>query len=136
MTYLELKKTHSKEISDFPMFFAFNQQQFEQGLEKIGATKEEIVHIGAGGYMKQEHFSSFQDMLERHEQEHQAKMLNDEDYAYHMMKHELANHEYVLTGDLKPSFEACHITTQLLNRKSKLKNAVNRAIEDYQVEVI
>lgn len=32
MSYLELKKKHQKEFNEFPMFFAFNQKQFDEGM--------------------------------------------------------------------------------------------------------
>ena len=36
-TYLEMKERHQKEVNDFPMAFAFNKEQLESALQKIGS---------------------------------------------------------------------------------------------------
>ncbi|HJF67951.1 hypothetical protein BUY35_00075 [Staphylococcus cohnii] len=134
-TYLDLRKEHSKELNSFPMFFAFDEKQFEEGLAKIGATKEDkLVHIGGGGYIKKDQLEAFKEMLERHNKQHQDNMVSDEDYTYHMVKYELANHEYLVSYDLEPTLEACNITKELLNANTNLKNTVNKAIKDYKAE--
>jgi len=35
-SYLELKEKHQKEVNEFPMFFAFNDKQFKEGMKKFG----------------------------------------------------------------------------------------------------
>ena len=36
MSYLELKWKHQKEFNEFPMFFAFNRKQFDEGMKTLG----------------------------------------------------------------------------------------------------
>ena len=63
--YLDLKKRHEKELSDFPIAYAFNDKQLEEALEKLGATKEECVTIfGHGDIVKRENAKPFIKMLE------------------------------------------------------------------------
>jgi len=44
-TYLKLKQTRQKEVDKFPMFFAFNKEQFAEGLKKLNVKQEELISI-------------------------------------------------------------------------------------------
>ena len=53
--YKTMKDHHQNEINNFPMFFAFNQEQFNEGMESLGLNPNEtnkISSIGAGGYIR------------------------------------------------------------------------------------
>lgn len=55
MSYLELKRKHQDELSKFPLFFAFNESQFEDGMNKLGLKPSEtdkINRINACCYCK------------------------------------------------------------------------------------
>ena len=68
--YLDLKKRHEQEISNFPVAYAFNEKQLKEALEKLGATKEECVTVfGHGDIVKRENAKPFIDMLERQREE-------------------------------------------------------------------
>ena len=43
--YLDLLAKYQKEINDFLIAYAFNQQPLKEALEKLGATKEECVTV-------------------------------------------------------------------------------------------
>ena len=45
MSYLELKRKHQSELSKFPLFFAFNESQFEDGMNKLGLKPNETDKI-------------------------------------------------------------------------------------------
>ena len=55
-TYKAMKDVHQKEVSDFPMFFAFSDKQFNEGMEKLGLKPSETDKIyrfgGTGGYYR------------------------------------------------------------------------------------
>ena len=54
--YSELKDRHSKLINDFPMFFAFTENQLHEGMLKLGleiTQKDQLLSIGMGGYIKE-----------------------------------------------------------------------------------
>lgn len=35
-TYVQMKERHQKEVNEFPMMWAFNNDQFAQGMKKLG----------------------------------------------------------------------------------------------------
>ena len=69
-TYMDLKKRHEKEVADFPIAYAFNDEQLEEALTKLGATRREVVTIfGHGDIVKKTDAKAFIDMLKRHSKE-------------------------------------------------------------------
>lgn len=100
--YLELKKQHEKELSEFPIAYAFNDKQLEEALEKLGATKEECVTVfGHGDIVKREDAKPLIKMFERHTKEIKQKLIDDVEFAEAAFLYEMDNHEYAInwTGD-------------------------------------
>ena len=99
--YLNLRDRHQQELSDFPIAYAFNKQQLEEALKKLGAKKEECVTIaGCGDVMKKTDVPAFRDMMKRHKEElHEA--LKDPEFAEAAFLYEMDNHEYAInwSGD-------------------------------------
>jgi len=108
MKYLELKDRHMKDIDDFPMFFAFNKEQFAEGLEKLGATQGEVCSIPHGGIIRKTDAKAFCDMILRHSKETE-EALKDDLFLIEAMAYELANHEYCITYDAEPALMAIGI---------------------------
>ena len=56
--YAEMKREHQAEIENFPMFFAFSNEQFDENIKKVGLTpkcpqiclllytRDCLIHIG------------------------------------------------------------------------------------------
>lgn len=100
--YLDLKKQHEKELNEFPIAYAFNDEQLARALEKLGATKEECVTVfGHGDIVKRENAKAFIDMLERHTEEIKQKLIDDVEFAEAAFLYEMDNHEYCInwSGD-------------------------------------
>lgn len=97
--YLDLLEKHRKEISDFPIAYAFNEQQLKEALEKLGATKDECVTIfNHGDIVKKENAPKFLKMLKRHTDE-VKDLLKDEEVAEAAFLYEMDNHEYAINWD-------------------------------------
>lgn len=100
--YLDLQKKHQEEISNFPVAYAFSDQQLEKALVKLGAkSKDECVTVfGHGDIVKRENAKPFLDMLKRHTKETQEAMKNEE-FAEAAFRCEMDNHEYAInwSGD-------------------------------------
>ena len=95
--YLDLKERQQKEFEDFPIAYAFNDEQLKEALEKLGATKEECVSVfGHGDIVKRENAKPLIDMLDRHTKERHKKMRDDEEFAYAAFLYEMGNHEYAI----------------------------------------
>lgn len=97
--YLDLQERQRKEIEEFPIAYAFSEQQLKEALEKLGATKEECVTIfGHGDIVKKENAKPFIDMLKRHMNELQIAM-KEEAFAEAAFLYEMDNHEYAINWD-------------------------------------
>ena len=127
-TYQELKKRQADELNSFEgIFFAFNDKQFKEGMQKIGHDnidnlKEKIYSLGAGGYIRKDCSQAFHDMFERHAQERRQRN-KDEKFLVESIAYELANHEYCITGDVSDALDALGLTMEEVD-KAILKKAI------------
>lgn len=135
--YLELKKKHQKELNEFPMFFAFDGKQFENGLKKLGVAvsevKEKLCSIPCGGFMKKADTQAFKDMFNRHDKERQEAIKCDhtgDGYIYDMFSYELSNHEYCVTMDATDALNALGLTLDDINSNPIMVKALERALKD------
>ena len=121
--YRALKEKHQKEVNEFPMFFAFSQEQFEEGKAKLGvADNAELVDIGYGGFIRESDKQAYIDMHKRMDAE-QKEAMQDEECCYWMFRYELSNHEYVITRDLEDTFNACGLTEEEVTTNPMLMRA-------------
>lgn len=126
--YLDLKKRHEKELSDFPIAYAFSDKQLEEALEKLGATKEECVTVfGHGDIVKRENAKPFIKMLERQTEELKQKLKDDPDFAEAAFLYEMNNHEYSINWTADEDVLACFNITFEDIRKWGLQLAYDRA---------
>lgn len=129
--YLELRKRQQKEVEDFPVAYAFNEQQLEEALRKLNATKEECVSIfGCGDVLKKENVPAFKQMMARHIKELREAIKNKE-FAEAAFLYEMDNHEYAINwagdADVLGCFSLDWKTLEELN----LVGAYNRAREQH-----
>ena len=98
--YLDLQERHQKELADFPITYAFSDQQLKEALEKLGAKREEVVSVfGHGDIIKRSDVGSFLKMLNRHSNELQEALKADHELAYAAFLYEMDNHEYAINWD-------------------------------------
>ena len=136
--YTELKNRHQKEVNDFPMFFAFSEKQFEEGMKKLGLNPDDthlIYKLGnTGGFYRKSDAQALRDMFARHNAEMSDAIANDttgEGFIYDMFKYELANHEYCITYELEPTLDACGLTEDEVLESPALTAGLKKAITDY-----
>ena len=73
-------------------------------------------------------------MFKRQDAERKAALAAQKtgsEYAYQMFLHELGNHEYIVTGDLTDTLDACGLSSEDIRNDLKLQKALARAIKDY-----
>lgn len=105
--YLELQKQQRKELEDFPIAYAFNEEQLKQALEKLNATKKECVTVwGCGDILKRTDVPAFKEMLKCHREEIH-ELLKDEQAAEEAFLYEMDNHEYAINYDGDADVLAC-----------------------------
>lgn len=107
--YLDLKEKHQQEVNDFPIAYAFNDEQLKEALKKLGveSTKECVTVFGHGDIVKKENAKPLVDMLKRHTQEVKDKLKADPDFAAAAFRYEMDNHEYAINWDGDDDILAC-----------------------------
>lgn len=95
--YLDLRKKHQKEFEDFPIAYAFNDEQLKESLEKLGATKEECTTVfGHGDIVKRTDVKALLTMIKLHDKELKQRLREDADFAEAAFLYEMDNHEYAI----------------------------------------
>lgn len=136
--YAELKARHQSEVNDFPMSFAFNKQQLEEGLRKLGlepTDTDKVCSIGGGGFIRKTDSDALFNMFTRHKDEFKAAVEADKDgtgFVYQMFRNELANHEYGYTYELDDTLRAVGFTQEQVNENPALKKGLELALEVYK----
>lgn len=128
-TYRELKERQQKEFSEFPIFFAFSDEQFKEGKEKLGVKRDaELCSIGLGGFIRKKDHADYWKLVLRHEKElKEAK--NDPEFVYGMFLYELANHEYSITCDESEALMACNVSRSELKENKMYAEMLRKAEE-------
>lgn len=127
--YVDLKRKHEKEMNDFPMAFAFNDEQLERALAKLGATsKEECVTVfGHGDIVKREDAKRLVAMLEGHTKEIKEKLKEDVEFAEAAFLYEMDNHEYAINWSADEDVMECFCIDWEFIRKHGLQMAYDSA---------
>lgn len=119
-TYMQLKSRQQKEVGNFPMFFAFSNKQFDEGMEKLGLNPKDtdkIYKLGnTGGFYKKSDAPKLREMFDRHDKEMSEAMKSDE-FVLEMFEYELANHEFCITYDYEPTLNALGLTFEELDER-------------------
>lgn len=131
MRYYELKDKHQKRINDLPMIFAFSSTQFDQKLAEKGWTKEEIVGVNYGGYMRKADVHLLKDAMKANEQEREDFLATDEG-LFDALKCELSNTEYCVNEDPTDALAAVGVSIT----DERVARLLLRAIESYMADVV
>lgn len=127
--YLEIKGKHEKEFEEFPMFFAFSEKQFEEGLKKLGCTKNDIYSLsGTGGFYRKSDSKKLNAMFDKWNKEIE-EAIKDDEYVYQMFRYELGNHEYCITYDYEETLGTFGLEFKDLDKR--MKRILLKAKEDY-----
>lgn len=81
-TYVQMKERHQKEMNEFPMMWAFNNDQFAQGMKKLGLQEtdtDKIYRIAPGGFIRKTDADKLDEMFTRHTKERKEAMAADID---------------------------------------------------------
>lgn len=128
--YQDLKIRQQKELNDFEgIFFAFNNEQFKEGMEKVGLTiedKKQIFSLSAGGYIRKDRSEAFHAMFKRHADEKKTRK-QEEKYLFESLVYELRNHEFCITLDPADALDALGYDRESIDVKI-LKKAMAEAV--------
>jgi len=110
MNYLELKNQQRDELEKFPICFAFDKKQLEEGMKKLGVTDTNaLVAIPGNGFIRKSDIEAFTGLLDRLNNEMEEAM-QDRDFLIDAIAYELSNHEYVVTFNHEPALKALGIS--------------------------
>lgn len=131
--YDEVKERHQKRVNDFPMKFAFSDEQFNKGMEELGlkpTDTDKVYSIGGGGFIRKTDVEKFSKMWDELRKEHNDLIKADktgEGYIKDMFVSELENHEYGYTYELEDTLDALELTMDQINNSPTLKHGLELA---------
>lgn len=140
-TYEQMKSRHQKEYDEFvtkSIFFAFSNEQFDEGMKKFGLDPKEdldkIYRINAGGFILKKYSEEYNELTLRMAKEQQEAIDNDktgEGFIFQMFRYELANHEYCITYDVEDTLDVFGLTEEDIENSEPLKNGLELAKRKY-----
>ena len=127
--YKTMKDQHQQEVNNFPIFFAFSNAQFEEGMNKLGLNSsdtDKIISLGGGSYLLKTDKPTFKAMFDRHQKEMKEAMKDDQ-FLYDMFDYELGNHEYCITWDVEPTLDALGLTEEEVENDARMAAIFRKA---------
>lgn len=143
--YVALQKRHQKEVDEFPIYFAFGNEQFDELVNRLNLSKDKdsenyfgkrLVKAFAGGLVLKEDATRLVDMLKRHKAEMNEQIAADKTgkgFIYQMFRYELNNHEYGYTGETEDTLEALGFSEEEIDADPRLSlglELARRSIEE------
>ena len=135
--YLELKNNNQKMFDEFAekhiyWIFAFSEKEFNDKLKEHNLTKNDIISIGAGGFIKKEHRELYLNEMNRLNNYDPFKQIKHDDVEVKKaFIYELANHEYCITYNLDDALDALNITFEEIKKDPRLKKILKEAVNEY-----
>lgn len=133
--YMELKNKIQKEVDEFPMGFAFSNEQFEKMKEELGVKEDsELLSIGAGGFIRKTDKDAFNELFNNKAKRIDEAIAEDktgEGFIKDMFLYELANHEYCITYDLEDTLYALDLTYDEVMNDERLLRGLTLAKNEY-----
>ncbi len=119
MKYTQFKEQMRDKIAKFPMQFAFDNEQLEEGMKKLNAsTKAELLDIGGGGFIRKVDSENFDNLFKEVSKETE-EFLKDEQNLLDALEYELANHEYSITYDESDALNALGLSLYTMSETQK-----------------
>ena len=115
MKYLNhyLKQTQGNIFEKNGVFFAFNNKQFEEGVKKVGANKNNKVTkvdlgVNTGCYVLSRNYETFLKEFEKSYDE-AIRLDMKENGCKKIIWRELENHEFQISNDIEPILNALEL---------------------------
>lgn len=135
--YVEMKERHQKEVDNFPMKFAFSDEQFKKAMEELGLTEndlDKVVGIGAGGFIRKTDVNDYREMGKRQFKEFWKAIQEDkvgDGFIKEMFLYELANHEYIIAREIDDTLDALGLTDDDIRNNNNLRTGLLLAEKEY-----
>lgn len=135
--YKIIKDRQQKEVNELPYLFAFDDEQFKKGLEKLGLNENEtdkLIYLGDNIYLKRTDLPKVEEVNKRHKEEIEREIKADvvgDKFIKDMFLYEMNNHEYGYTNEIEPILEVLNITEYDLRKNENLRNGLMLAKQYY-----
>ena len=111
--YTDMRDRHQQDWNSFPMFYAFSNAQFDEGMKKIGldpSDTDKIYRFGSlGGFYRKEEGPRLKEMINKHHEELETA-FEDDNFLFDAINYELGNHEFIITYDPRDALESLGLT--------------------------
>lgn len=132
--YQELMNLNQQEFNNFPHFCAFTNQQFDEGMKKLGVEQEEdICRVTRFTFIRKTDYTDFINLIEKH-QARKVEAFNNDEFLKEAIICELKNYEYLYTYDEEPALEALGFSLQDLEANERLKKLLKEATQKLEEE--
>jgi len=131
MKYNEVENIIKKAFEAFPIHWAFGNEQFKEMLKEMNTTIDNVVSIGAGGYILEKDVKKYINLL-KWAKNFRKKARKSEEYIVEMFRTELDNHEYGYTRDVTEALDALGLTLETINSDPKLLKGFELALAEYK----
>lgn len=134
--YAVMKDAQQKEYNEFckgKVFYAFNEEQFNEGMKSLGLTPDDtdkIYRDTYGSYILRSQAPARAALVKRLNSERQEH-LKDYDFLKSAFRCELANHEYCVTYEYGDALNALGMTYAQVKNDDTLHKALLEAIKEY-----
>ena len=130
--YEEYRERTQKRYNEFPKGFAFNNEQLQEQMQKLGVTdKSELISISYGGFIRKTDKQAYLEMVRQINEEKNKLIADDSDgsgFIYDMFYYELNSHEYSYTHDISDTLDALGYTEEDIQNDKRLANGLSKAI--------
>ena len=133
--YYVWKEKNSKKLDKFisdNIFFAFDNKQFDKGLEKLGVKKEEVKEklcsLFGGGFMLKSSKKQYNKIINRMHR-NKRKYLSHYPNLYNAILYEMGNYECGYTWNFTTCLAPLGFSKKDLLKNKKLAKAFHKAKE-------
>lgn len=109
--YLQHQKSFNDEFSKLPVFWAFGNDQFNEGVKKLGLAEndfDKICRIQGGGFLLKSAKQDYIEFFQKRDKE-LNEILSDENEMIEAIAYEMMNREYFYSYDKDDIFDALGI---------------------------
>ena len=127
--YIKLINKHQNQMNDFPKFFAFDEEQFKEGKEKLKVNSNtELLRIAGSGFIRKSDKDTYSKLIIKQDKELTENLRNDT-FLYEGFRYELSNHEYCINHDYEETLSCFGLRYEKLTDRQK--GILEKATENY-----
>ena len=138
-SYKELIDKQMEETNAFPVKTATNNEQFKKIVNEWNLSFNEnsdnfygkqLVPLSLGMFIRKKDVKAFNDMLNRHREEHLKAIDKDktgDGYIYDMFIYELQKHKYKYTSRVDDTLDTLDISRETLQQNAAMSRSLAKA---------